>query len=115
MLHLVIFVAGFRQQRTMCVNSNTGLGVKENHCATAAKPRSKRISCTLPACQKSETKGVNRPAISVHVVYNDNGYFYMLFLQRPHSLVIKKAKIVVNIELGKTNRLKARCMMLNNT
>ena len=47
---------------------------------------------------------------------NINGYFQVLFLRRAHSTFIKKIIIIkkingVNIELGKTNRLKALCMM----
>ena len=37
--------------------------------------------------------------------------FYMLFIQRAHSLFIKKSINGVNIELGKTNGIKALCMM----
>ena len=47
---------------------------------------------------------------------NNNGYLYVLFLRRAHSPFIKKEKEKNNnndvyIELGKTNRLKALCMM----
>ena len=50
---------------------------------------------------------------------NNNGYFQVIFLTdisyRAHGPFINKTKNVVNIELGKTNRLKALCMMQNNT
>ena len=45
---------------------------------------------------------------------NNNGYFYVLFLRRAHSHFILKNNNGVNIELGKTNRLKALRMMQIN-
>ena len=42
---------------------------------------------------------------------NNNGYFYVLLLHRAHSPFTKKNNNGVNIELGKTNRLNALCMM----
>ena len=48
---------------------------------------------------------------------NNNGYFLVLFLRRAHSPFNNKKNNNngVNIELGKTNRLKALCMMQINT
>ena len=48
---------------------------------------------------------------------NNNEYFKVLFLRRAHSPFnkIKNNNNGVNIELGKTNRLKALCMMQINT
>ena len=43
--------------------------------------------------------------------YYYNGYFKVLFLRRAHSPLNKKNNSGLNIELGKTNRLKALCMM----
>ena len=45
---------------------------------------------------------------------NNKGYLQVLFLQRAHRPFIEE-KNGVNMELGKTNRLKALCMMQNNT
>ena len=45
---------------------------------------------------------------------NNNGYFQVLFLRRAHNPFINKNN-GVNIELGRTNRFKALCMMQNNT
>ena len=46
---------------------------------------------------------------------NNNGYSLVLFLRRAHSpFVIKKNNNGVNIELGKTDRLKTLCMMQIN-
>ena len=48
---------------------------------------------------------------------NYNWYFEVLFLRRAHSPFIKENNNNnnVNIELGKTNRLKALCMVQVNT
>ena len=45
---------------------------------------------------------------------NNNGYLKVLFHRRAHSHFNKKNSNGVNIELGKTNRLKALCMMQIN-
>ena len=52
-------------------------------------------------------------AISIN--NNNNGYFKVLFLRRAHSPFINKINNGVNIQLGKTNSLKALCMMQINT
>ena len=44
---------------------------------------------------------------------NNNGYSHVLFLRGTHRPYVKKNGM--NIELGKTNRLKALRMMQNNT
>ena len=46
---------------------------------------------------------------------NNNGYFQVLFLRRAHGPFTKKNNNGVNIELGKTNILKALCVMQINT
>ena len=59
--------------------------------------------------------------IAVHNNNNNNGYFYVLFQQRAHSQYILNIDIAlsykngVNIELGKTNRLKSLRMMEDHT
>ena len=64
--------------------------------------------CSLWKCFSNKF-GNTRPMLVDN--NNNNGYFYVLFLWRAHSPFIKKNNNDVNIELEKTNRLKALCMM----